>query len=35
MKIRQVDAELFHGDRQTDRYDEYNNSLSQFYDSAQ
>jgi hypothetical protein len=33
--IRPVDAELFHADRQTDRHDEANSRLSQFYDSAQ
>ena len=34
MKIRPVGAELFHADRQTDRYDEVNSRFSQFYKGA-
>jgi len=30
MKIRQLGAELFHADRQTDRLDETNSRFSQF-----
>jgi len=30
MKIRLVDAELFHMDKRTDRHDEANSSFSQF-----
>jgi len=35
MKIRPVEAELFHADRRTDRYDEDNSCLPRFYESAQ
>jgi len=34
MKIRTLGAEIFHADRQTDRYDEANNRFSQFCESA-
>ena len=34
MKIRPVGAELFHGDRRTDRHDEANSRFSQFFESA-
>jgi len=30
MKIRPVEGELFHTDRRTDRYTEFNSRLSQF-----
>ena len=32
MKIRRVGAELFHADRQTDRYDESNTHFLQFFE---
>jgi hypothetical protein len=34
MKIRQVGAELFHADGQTDRHDEANSRLSEFWERA-
>jgi len=34
MKIRSVKAELFHADRQTDRYDDANSHFSQLYESV-
>ena len=35
MKIRPVEAELFHADRRTDRHDEANSRFSQFCQRAQ
>ena len=34
IKIRHVDAELFHADGQKDRHDEANGGFSQFYERA-
>jgi hypothetical protein len=34
MKIRPVEAELFHADGQTDRHDKVNSRFSQFCESA-
>ena len=34
MKIRAVEAELFHEDGQTDRHDEANSHFSQFLEST-
>jgi len=34
MKIHLVEAELFHADGRTDRHDEANSSLSQFWERA-
>ena len=34
MKIRTVDAELFHADGQPDRYNEANSRFSKFCESA-
>jgi hypothetical protein len=34
MKIHTVGAELFHADGLTDRYDEVNGRVSQFYEGA-
>ena len=34
IKIRQVEAELSHADRRTDRHDEANSRFSQFFESA-
>jgi hypothetical protein len=34
MKIRPMEADLFHEDRQTEWYDEANSRYSQFYESA-
>jgi len=35
MKIRPLEAELFHTDRRTDRHDETNSRFSQFCESAE
>jgi hypothetical protein len=32
MKIRSLEAELFHADRQTDRHDAANSRFSQFFE---
>jgi len=34
MKICPVGTELFHANRQTDRHDEANSRISQFYEGA-
>jgi len=34
MKIRPVEAQLFHANRRTDRHDEANCRFSQFYEST-
>jgi hypothetical protein len=34
MKIRPVEAELFHADGQADKHDEANSLFSQFFQSA-
>ena len=34
MKIRPVGAEMFHSDGQTDRYEEANSQVSQFWERA-
>jgi hypothetical protein len=34
MKIRPVEADLFHADRQTDRHEEDNSRYSQLYESV-